>query len=400
MVFSINLPRSILTGGGSVGRLGGLLGQFGLRRPLVVADTFLASPQSGAVDKVVAAMAPHVDDFAIFTDTIPDPTTESVERCMDALTTGAFDSIVAVGGGSPMDTAKAAAALRAHGGRMRDYKAPFTLDKPSLPIIAIPTTAGTGSEATKFTVITDSETDEKMLCIGLAYLPIAAILDYELTLTKPLRLTADTGIDAMCHAMEAYVSAKANPFSDGMAAAAMAKLGKSLYTSCRAPSDATAREQMLLGSCEAGIAFSNSSVTLIHGMSRPLGANFHIPHGLSNAMLLPGVTAFSVHGAVGRYADAARLFGLSDAAATDEEAAMGLSHRLQAVASDLEVPTLGGFGVEEAVFRKAVPSMAAAALASGSPNNNPIVPDAAQVEALYHQIWDDGARRDAQRAAQ
>lgn len=181
MVFSIDLPRAILTGGGSVSRLGGLLGNFGLKRPLVVADTFLASRQSGAVDKVVAAMSSSVKDYAVFTDTITDPTTESVERCVAALAAGNYDSIVALGGGSPMDTAKAAAALHTHGGKMRDYKAPATMDKPSLPIVAIPTTAGTGSEATKFTIITDSETDEKMLCIGLAYLPIAAILDHELS---------------------------------------------------------------------------------------------------------------------------------------------------------------------------------------------------------------------------
>ena len=170
MVVSLDLPRAILTGGGSVSRLGGLLANFGMRRPLVVADSFLASPQSGAVDKVVAAMSTSVADYGVFTDTISDPTTESVERCVDALAAGSYDSIVALGGGSPMDTAKAAAALRTHGGRMRDYKAPFTLDKPSLPIVAIPTTAGTGSEATKFTIITDSETEEKMLCIGRAVL--------------------------------------------------------------------------------------------------------------------------------------------------------------------------------------------------------------------------------------
>ena len=169
--------------------------------------------------------------------------------------------------------------LHTHGGVMRDYKAPFLMDEPSMPIIAIPTTSGTGSEATKVTIITDSATDEKMLCVGVAYLPIAAILDYELTLTKPFRLTADTGIDAVCHAMEAFVSAKANPFADGLALSAMEKLGGALYTACHQPSDAVAREAMLLGSCQAGMAFSNSSVTLIHGMSRPLGARFHIPHG-------------------------------------------------------------------------------------------------------------------------
>ena len=217
------LPRAIIHGGGSVQRLGTLLADMGLKRPLVVADKFLASPQSGAVGKVCAALSATAAPFEVFTDTIPDPTTESVERCVDALAAGNFDSIVALGGGSPMDTAKAAAVLYKQGGRMRDYKAPYQNDGPSLPIVAIPTTAGTGSEATKFTIVTDSETQEKMLCVGpppplpaptlphlrspsrrcvgVAYLPLAAILDYELTLTKPFRLTADTGIDAICHAM-------------------------------------------------------------------------------------------------------------------------------------------------------------------------------------------------------
>lgn len=395
MVFSIDLPRAVLTGGGAVRRLGPLLANMGLRKPLVVADLFLASPESGAVSKVVEALSTTARKYDVFTDTIPDPTTDSVARCVDALTAGSYDSIIAVGGGSPMDTAKAAAMLATHGGKMRDYKAPFVMDKPSMPIVAIPTTAGTGSEVTKFTIITDSETDEKMLCIGLGYLPIAAILDYELTLTKPFRLTADTGIDAICHAMEAYVSAKRNPFSDGMAIAAMTKLGGSLYTACHNLNDGAAREQMLIGSCEAGMAFSNSSVTLIHGMSRPLGAAFHIPHGMCNAMLLPMCTGFSAHGAVGRYAEASRTLGLTDASASDEEAALGIPAALQKVTSDLGVPTLEGFGIDESAFRKAVPTMAAAALASGSPNNNPIVPDVAQVEALYHDIWDAGVKQAA-----
>lgn len=397
MVLSIDLPKRILTGGGSVARLGGLLESFGLRRPLIVADNFLASPESGAVSKVVGALSSSVSDYDVFTDTITDPTTESVEKCVKALQSREFDSIVALGGGSPIDTAKAAGVLATHGGKMRDYKAPFLMDMPSIPIVAIPTTSGTGSEATKYTIITDSETDEKMLCIGLAYLPVAAILDYELTLTKPFRLTADTGIDAMCHAMESYVSAKANPFSDGKAVSAMRKLGRSLQTACHNPTDAVAREQMLIGSCEAGMAMSNASVTLIHGMSRPLGAAFHIPHGMCNAMLMPRVTDFGATGSISRYAEASRLFGFSDVTVGDDEAAHTLSDALGKTAAELKVPTLGGFGVDEAVFRKHVPTMAAAAVASGSHNNNPVVPDTAQIERLYHEIWDAGAAADAAR---
>lgn len=390
----LSLPRKVICGGGAITKLGSLLSSMQLFRPLVVADRFLTSPESGAVDAVrVILEKSFVRSFDVFTDITPDPTTESIARCVQALGASCYDCVVAIGGGSSIDSAKAAAMLHCHGGSMRDYKAPFIMDAPSLPIIAIPTTAGTGSEVTKVTIVTDSETDEKMLCMGLSYLPVATILDYELTLTKPFRLTADTGIDAVCHAMEAFVSAKKNPLTDELALAAMDKLGKSLYTACEQPTNRYARESMLLGSYQAGLAFSNSSVTLIHGMSRPLGARFHIPHGMCNAMLMSACTRFGIDGAVERYAIASRTLGLADHYGSDEDAAKRMPAALQKVARDLKVPTLEGFGLNENAFRKAVPAMAADALASGSPSNNPIVPNQSQIEALYHAIWDEGAQQ-------
>ena len=159
--------------------------------------------------------------------------------------------------------------------------------RPGLPLVAIPTTAGTGSEVTRFTVITDTESDEKMLIAGLACCPLAAIVDYELTLTMPLRLTADTGLDSLTHAIEAYVSRRASPYTDGLAKNAMGLIARHIRTACAEPGNRAAREAMMLGATTAGMAFSNSSVALVHGMSRPIGAFFHVPHGLSNAMLLP-----------------------------------------------------------------------------------------------------------------
>mmetsp|Transcript_10504 Transcript_10504/g.18559 ORF Transcript_10504/g.18559 Transcript_10504/m.18559 type:complete len:388 (-) Transcript_10504:265-1428(-) len=379
----VPLPSRMLVGGGVVKQVGSLVRELGLSRPLLVSDPFLGS--NGIVKTVSNAMQNVKHD--VFTDTIAEPTTDSIDKLRAALETGRYDSIVAVGGGSPMDSAKAAAVLAVHGGQMRDYKAPFQMNEPSLPIVAIPTTAGTGSEVTQFTIVTDSQTEEKMLCVGNAYIPAAAVVDYELTLTMPPRLTADSAIDAMCHAMEAYVSVKRNPHSQKLSLDALSKLSNNIRQACENPSDHKAREALMLGSNEAGIAFSNSSVTLIHGMSRPIGALFHVPHGLSNAMLAPAVTAFSVAGAVGHYADVARAMGMCASGVSNEDAAEALPKELFSLANELKVPSLKDWGVDEELFRKAIPTMAAAALASGSPNNNPRVPTQEEIESLYMTIF-------------
>ncbi len=310
----------------------------------------------------------------------------SVDAALAALEAGDYDCVVGFGGGSPMDTAKAVAVLARHGGPMRRYKAPHLQDEAGLPVIAIPTTAGTGSEATRFTIVTDEANDEKMLCIGLAYLPVAALVDYELTLTKPKRLTADTGIDALTHAIEAYVSRRSNLFSDGLALQAMGLIAPNLRRVWTDPGDRAAREAMMLGATQAGIAFSNSSVALVHGMSRPIGAHFHVAHGLSNAMLLPAVTAFSAPSASDRYAACARAMGLK-VGSGDESAARALVDELRALNDDLDVPSPREYGLDAGKWEALIPTMAEQALASGSPGNNPKVPTAEEIAALYREVW-------------
>jgi len=286
----LRLPRVIAHGGGSIARVPAILAELGARRPLIITDGFLASPQSGALSALTRPLDAAGIIYSVMADTIPDPTSDSLDKVVGAMRAFKPDSLIALGGGSPMDTAKAAALIYSHGGHPRDYKAPrLTHDPISTPLIAIPTTAGTGSEATQFSIIIDSSTGEKMLLIGSALLPAVAVVDFELTLGMPLRLTADTGIDALCHAMEAYVSRKANAMTDPMCLSALSRIGQHLRAVCDAPEDRVRREGMMLASTEAGIAFSNSSVTLIHGMSRPLGARYHIPHGMSNAQLAPEV---------------------------------------------------------------------------------------------------------------
>ena len=382
---TIVAPRAMLVGGGSIARIAELLGTFGLSRPLVVTDPVMVS--TGLVRRCLEPLAAAGVAHEVFSDTVPDPTDTVIEAGAALVRKGDFDCLIGFGGGSPMDTAKAMAILAAGGGKMRDYKVPVQADHAKLPVIAIPTTAGTGSECTRFTVITDTERDEKMLIAGLGALPLAAIVDYELTYTVPARTTADTGVDSLTHALEAYVSKRANPFSDALAVSAMALIGRHLRAAYAEPRDAVAREGMMLGATQAGLAFSNSSVALVHGMSRPIGAHFHVPHGLSNAMLLPAVTRFSVSGAEARYAEAARRIGLASESDPDSAACARLVAGLEALNAALSVPSPAEFGIKEDAWNAKVELMAEQALASGSPANNPRVPNKEEIVGLYREVW-------------
>ncbi|HQT80477.1 MAG TPA: iron-containing alcohol dehydrogenase, partial [Rhodopila sp.] len=238
-------PRLLLVAAGAVRQVADVLAKFGLSRPLVVTDPFMVS--SGHVRHCLDPLAAAGLAVSVFSDTVPDPTDTVIEAGVTELRKGTFDCLIGFGGGSPIDTAKAMAILAAGGGKMRDYKVPVAADQGALPVIAIPTTAGTGSECTRFTVITDTERDEKMLIAGLGALPLAAIVDYELTYSVPPRTTADTGVDSLTHALEAYVSKRANPISDALALSAMALIGANIRTAYAEPLNAAAREAMMLG---------------------------------------------------------------------------------------------------------------------------------------------------------
>lgn len=382
---NIASPRMLLVAGGAVKQVAEVLGKFGLSRPLVVTDPIMV--KLGLVRRCLDPLEAAGVNYGVFSDTIPEPVDTIIETGVGVLRAGDYDCMIGFGGGSPIDTAKAMAILAEGGGKMRAYKAPFAADKGAVPVIAIPTTAGTGSECTRFTVITDTANDEKMLIAGFGALPLAAIVDYELTFSVPPRTTADTGVDSLTHALEAYVSKRANPFSDALALAAMELIGRNIRTAYAEPNNAAAREAMMLGATQAGLAFSNASVALVHGMARPIGAHFHAPHGLSNAMLLPAVTRYSVPGAEGRYAEASRRIGFAAVTDADPVAAAKLITGLEALNKDLSVPTPAAFGIAEADWNAKMELMAEQALASGSPNNNPRVPTAAEIVALYREVW-------------
>jgi alcohol dehydrogenase class IV len=381
---SIYLPRILRIGAGVSSQLAEVLLEMGLSSPMIVSDPFMA--QCGYVDKIASGLEKSNVEFGTFTDCVADPTTDSIAAAMESWQQGEFDSVVALGGGSSIDTAKALAVLAVHGGKMRDYKAPNPVPI-GVPIIAIPTTAGTGSEATRVTVVTDTETQEKMMCLGSGLMPTAALVDFELTMTMPYRLTADTGIDSLCHAMEAYISRKANAFTDTIALASMSSIARNIRIACDNPDNKVAREAMMLAATQGGIAFSNSSVTLIHGMSRPLGAFFHVPHGLSNAMLMPAVTEYSLPGSVSRYAECARAMDLASLSDSDADAGIKLLDGLYRLNSDLQVPSPKTFGISETDYADVITTMAEQALASGSPNNNPLIPEQFDIEQLYRKVW-------------
>jgi len=385
MVAIVTTPRLMAVGGGALAELPAILQRLGLANPLLVSDPFLAG--SGHLERATGQLERAGIPWAVFSETVADPTTAVVETGTRRLTEGGFDSLVAIGGGSSIDTAKAMSILAANGGQMRDYKVPAEIPKVGPPLVAIPTTAGTGSEVTRFTVITDTETDEKMLIAGLACCPLAAIVDYELTLSMPLRLTADTGLDSLTHAIEAYVSRRANPFTDGLAKSAMGLIARHIRTACAEPENLAAREAMMLGATTAGMAFSNSSVCLVHGMSRPIGAFFHVPHGLSNAMLLPEITAFSAPAALERYADCARAMGVAEENEGSQAAVARLVDELRALNDDLKVPTPRAWGIDAERFQELLPVMAGQALGSGSPANNPRIPTSGEIIELYRRVY-------------
>lgn len=382
---AIHLPRALRIGGGVLDQLPDVLTQFGLARPLILTDGWLA--QSGLLERVESLLKRAGIASRSFTGVVPDPTVASVESALAYLREANHDCVIGLGGGSPIDTAKIVAVKALRDAPVGAFKAPHQEDAPALPIVAVPTTAGTGSEATRFTVITDEATDEKMLCAGLAFLPTVAIVDYELTLSKPARLTADTGIDSLVHAIEAYVSKRANPFSDQAALSSMRLIWPNLPIACTDPANRTAREALALGALQGGIAFSNSSVALVHGMSRPIGAHFHVSHGLSNAMLMPAVTQWSAPHALPRYADCARAMGLAYQAESDQCAVGRLVEALHRINEELAVPTPAAYGIDKSRWDALLPTMAHQALASGSPANNPRVPSFEEIMDLYRTSW-------------
>jgi alcohol dehydrogenase class IV len=381
----LHLPQDLLIGGGASDDLAEHVARIGIERPLVVSDRFLLDkgPAGPLVERLEAAGVA----VAVFGEVQPDPTLDNVEGALQALRDHEADGVVAIGGGSPMDTAKAAAVAFANPGDVRDYAGYNQVPGPGLPLVAVPTTAGTGSEVTRVAVITDTDRDVKMMMLDGHLMARVAISDYKLTMSTPANLTSWVGVDSLTHAIEAYVSKKATVLTDMLALKAARLIGAHMRRVVENPDDEEGREAMMLGATLAGAAFSNASVALVHGMSRPIGAHFHLAHGLSNALLLPAVTRFSVAGAPERYAAIAREMDLAAPEDSDEVACERLVAELEALNADLGIPSLSGADVDREHFDRVVQDMAQAALDSGSPGFNPQPATKEEIVELYRQAY-------------
>lgn len=336
------------------------------RRALFVTDPVMCELGNAAL--VEQALARQGVACVRYSGITGEPTDRMIEKGLQLYRAENCDFLIALGGGSPIDSMKAIGALAANGGKITDYMG-TQIEKETPPMAAIPTTAGTGSEATQFTIITDTEHDVKMLLKGRALMPDLAIIDPQFTRTAPPKVTASTGLDALTHAIEAYTSRKAQPLSDTFALSAVRRIFTWLPVAYRDGGNLEAREEMSLAALEAGIAFNNASVTIVHGMSRPIGALFHVPHGLSNAMLLEKCLGFALDGAADRFAALGRAIGTAGAGDSSSIAAERFLEAVKAICAELNTPTVAEYGIDTETFRRAIPKMAHDAMESGSPQN-------------------------------
>ncbi|UJL48295.1 iron-containing alcohol dehydrogenase [Virgibacillus sp. NKC19-16] len=353
------------------------------KKALIISDKVM--DDLGNVSDCRGFLSKESVDSTVYLGVESEPTDIYVAEALEIFKKEQCDIVISLGGGSCIDTAKAIAVLATNGGYIGDYMGAKKLaDVDPVPHIAIPTTAGTGSEATDATIIANTSNDVKMMIKQPVFMPVVAIVDPLLTMSSPKHVTAATGVDALSHAIEGYISKQSHPMTDMFALSAMKLITENIMTAYEDGENVNAREAMALGSLQAGIAFSNSSVCLVHGMSRPIGALFHVPHGYSNAMLLPAVLEFSKEASISRLADLGGIFSPEAINYTDEDAADLAVSSVKKLCLNLNIPNLSGWGIDKQEFETAAGKMSADALASGSPANNPRVPTQMEIEELYH----------------
>jgi alcohol dehydrogenase len=340
------------TGWGSLSQLLPEIEKYQAKNVLIVTDPLLE--QIGLVNRVTQPLNEKGYKYTIYTDVVPEPPLETGEKLVTFARDGQFDLVIGLGGGSALDLAKLAAVLSAHEGPVESFlnlSGTKTVSKKGLPKILIPTTSGTGSEVTNIAVLSLASTKDVVTHDYL--LADAAIVDPELTVTVPPRVTAATGVDALTHAVEAYVSVNASPTTDGLALQAIRLISQSIRTAVKNGLDKEARTKMSEGSFIAGLAFFNAGVAGVHALAYPLGGQFHIPHGESNAVLLPYVMGYIRKSCTKRMADILEALGGNSSFLSEEEASKKCVEHLEQLVKDVGIPsTLGGFNIPETALEQ------------------------------------------------
>ena len=383
MAYEFSLPGRTIIGDNALEDSEKVIKSFG-KKAFIVSGKNVT--KMGTVKILTDCLTKWKIDFELFNDITGEPTDIMIENGVQAYKNAECDFCIAIGGGSPLDSGKAIVAMTKLEGAISDYMG-VTMEGDFPPLVLIPTTAGTGSEATKFTVITDSKRNIKMLLKGEALLPDLAIIDSKFSMTAPKSVTAATGMDALTHAVEAYTSRKANPLTDTYALSAIKRIFTYLPIAYKDSENKKAREEMALAAFEAGVCINNSSVTLVHGMSRPIGAMFHVAHGISNAMLIKECLSYVLDGSYERFAQIGRVINQADEKQSDKEASEAFLEKLTVLCSICEIPTLKEYGINKEEFDEVVDKMAQDAMNSGSPSNT--IKDVTKQDLLtiYNKLW-------------
>lgn len=372
-------PPTILTGAGCSERVGEEAKKLGGNRSLLVTDSFLMKTE--IPEKIKSNLEAAGLAVDLYADLCGEPYLPDVERGLELLRAAECDVVVAVGGGSAIDTSKGIAVMATNPAPFNKY--PSAITNKKVPLIAVATTAGTGSEATRVMVITDPVTKVKMNPGSPSILPEVAVVDPVLMLGVPPAVTASTGMDALTHAIEAYVSRRAQPVTDCLALKAISMVADWLPVAWADGVNLEARSNMAAASLMAGMAFSNASTNLVHAMARPLGVYFSVPHGLANAVLLKECMRFSLPGSPRRFADIAKAMGKNVTHLQPLEAAALAVQAVDELCQVIGVPRLGQVGVSPDALRATVGQMSRDAVASGGVAPNPRLANAEQIEELY-----------------
>ena len=377
--FSFSVPQEIIVGKGSLARLSEAAEKLGGKHGFIISGPHLNKMG------IVASCSESLENAGIkvdaYTETEGNPSVETVEKAAAAFCKRGADFIIALGGGSPMDVAKAVGVVARYGGSITEYEGGGRVPGDIIPLIAIPTTAGTGSEVTAFSVITDHSRNYKLTVFSYKLIPAYAILDPELLTTAPVSVAAACGIDAMVHALEAYISKDASPFSDAMAEKALELIGKNIRRYVADRTDIEAAEAMITGSLFAGIAFSWARLGDVHAMSHPVSAYFDVPHGVANAILLPTIVEYNALADRGKYLKLFNYISLTPASEAEFEPFM-LVDLLTELNEQLGIPgSLGEVGVTADKFD----AMADDAMKSGNIAVNPRSTTKKDVLSLYEK---------------